>query len=316
MHHPHEHHPDMLKGIACVMFAVLVWAGWVISSRYSVKGVLSTYDIAALRFGVAGIIMLPVLLRKGWRVGPWGVWGGIFLAATMGAGYNVIAVQGMKYAPTAHASLIQTTMLVSVSLLSVVLKHEPVRWLRLLGVSISVAGILVLLAADDVTGGEDVFLGHTLFLIAGFVWSLYALAVRTWKVDPLHVAAAVCVYSGLIYVPIYLLFLPSHIAVADMREVLFQAGYQGFINSVLALLCFNRSIAILGASTSSAFLPLVPVLATLGAIPLLSEVPSLTEWTGILLASSGVFLSTGIAAKLYGKYLHPFVQKALGKRQG
>ncbi len=306
MHHADaDHHPERMKGILSVLFAVFVWAGWVITSRYSMLGQLSAYDIAAMRFGVSGLIMLPVLWRKGFRVGPWGIWGGLFVACMMGVGYNLLAVDGMKYAPASHASLLQTTMLVSVSVLSIFYLGEQAMKLRLIGVAISVAGILVLLMAhgNGSKGSEDIWLGHTFFILGGLMWSLYAIAVRAWKVDPLHVAAAVCVYSGAIFVPIYLLFIPSHIPEADIREVLFQAGYQGIINSVLALLCFNRSIAILGAATSSAFLPLVPVIATLGAIPLLGEVPGIMEWSGILLASLGGFLATGMAARLIVRHL-------------
>lgn len=303
--HSSEHPPhDRLKGIACILFAVLVWAGWVVTSRYSVMGVLTAYDIAALRFGIAGILMLPVLLRKGFRLGPWGIWGGVFVALTMGAGFNVIVVDGMKYAPTAHASLIQTTMLVSVSLLSILLLREQAMKLRLIGVGISVAGIfLLLVSGDGGTGTHSMWIGHALFLFGGFIWSLYAIAIRAWKVDPVHVAAAVSVYSCILFLPVYALCIPSHIAVADIREVLFQAIYQGFINSVLALLCFNRSISILGAATASAFLPLVPVVATLAAIPMLGERPSLTEWSGIALATFGVFLATGIGTRLYARYV-------------
>ncbi len=308
---PAHPHPDRAKGVACVLFAVLVWSGWVITSRYSVTGTLSAYDITALRFAVAGVIMLPILMRKGWRIGRYGIAGGIFLSLTMGAAYNVVAVVGMKYAPTSHAAIIQTTMLASVSVLSVLLLREPTTKARLLGVGLSIVGIVILLSVEDTAKAQLAWLGHALFIRGGVMWSFYAIAVRAWKIDPLHVAAAVCVYSALLYLPIYLLFIPSHIAEADIREVVFQASYQGFINSVLALLCFNRSIGILGAATSSAFLPLVPVIATLAAIPLLGEVPSSIEWLGVAVATVGVFLATGMAARLYVSY-H---QKYLGNRR-
>jgi drug/metabolite transporter (DMT)-like permease len=63
---------------------------------------------------------------------------------------------------------------------------------------------------------------------------------------------------------------------------------------VFALLCYNRAVALLGATTSSAFLPLIPALATLAAMPLLHEYPTSIEWLGIALAGGGVLLSTGI----------------------
>lgn len=305
----HTRHPHHTKGIAYVMFAVLVWAGWMVSSRYSVVGTLSAYDITALRFVVAGAIMLPVLLRKGWRVGPWGVWGGIFLACGMGALYNVVAITGMRYAPTSHASLIQTSMLVSTSMLSLLFLHEFTTRVRLCGVAVSCVGIALLLLSDDTSKAGHAWWGHALFLVSGVMWSCYAVALRKWRVDPLHAAAAVCVYSALLYLPVYIAFLPSHIAQADWREAAFQALYQGFINSVLALLFYNRGVAILGAATSSAFLPLVPIFATLGAIPLLHELPGLQEWSGIGVATFGVFMATGAATRFWLRYFPKPLEK-------
>lgn len=306
--HPPVRHPQHNAGVLYVMFAVLVWAGWMVSSRYSVQHALTPYDITALRFTVAGLIMLPILMRKGWKIGPWGIAGGVFLACGMGAAYNIVAITGMKFAATSHASLIQTSMLVGTSLLSLWLLREKTTRVRLAGVAVSCVGIGILLLSKDASKEGLAWLGHTLFIVGGLMWSCYAIAVKAWKVDPLHAAAAVCVYSALLFLPAYMLFIPSHIAEADWREVAFQAFYQGFINSVLALMCYNRGIAILGAATSSAFLPLVPIFATLGAIPLLGEFPVTQEWTGIGVATLGVFMATGAATRFYFRHR----QKPLG----
>lgn len=304
----HGHHPDRLKGILCVLFSIVVWSGWIIISRHSVTGTLSAFDITALRFGVAGVLLFPVLLRKGLNVGPWGWKSGLFLALAMGAPYNTIAIAGMKFAPASHAAIINTMMLIVTSIASIVILREATTRVRIIGITLSIVGIIIMLYAGHASEGGKEWLGHLLFIIGGSMWACYAIAVRAWKLDALHATASVCVWSCVLYMPIYLLFIPSHISSANMHEALFQAVYQGTLNSILALLCFNRGIAILGAATASAFLPLIPVLATLGAIPLLGEVPGITEWTGIAVASGGVFLSTGIATRLYIRY----VQKPLG----
>lgn len=265
-------------------------------SSYSVRGTLTAYDITALRFGAAGLVMLPILIRKGLRVGPWGRWGGLWLAALMGAPYNTVAILGMKYAPTSHAAgIINTTMLVLTTLAGILLLKERTSRLRLLGIAISIAGIGFLLSAT--AGGADMDLGHLLFLIGGAMWAGYAVSLKRWGADPLHVAALVCSLSGMIYLPIYLMFLPSQLSWDHWHEAAFQAVYQGIINSVFALICFNQGIKLLGASTASAFLPLIPVLATLLAIPVMGEVPTGGEWLGVGLAAAGVMLATGIVER-------------------
>lgn len=289
-----------VRGIACVMFSVLVWCGWMVFSSQGVRGTLTPYDLTALRFGTAGLVMLPVLIKKGFRLGPYGLYG-IVLACCMGAPYNTIAIYGMKFAPVSHLGLINTSMLILTTLGGIFLVKEKTSALRIFGIVISVAGIACLLVANS--AGEaypHLQRGHAAFLIGGTMWAVYALLAKTWKVDALHATAAVCVYSALFYLPIYFLFIPSHIGPENMHTAIFQALYQGIMNSVFALLCYNRAIALIGATTSSAFLPLIPVFATLAAIPILNELPQPLEWLGIALGLVGVLLATGIV----GRWLH------------
>jgi drug/metabolite transporter (DMT)-like permease len=284
-----------VRGALYVLFAVVVWSGWMILSRYSVRGSLTAYDITALRFGVAGVILLPVLWRKGLRIGPYGVLGSLFLALMMGAPYNTIAISGMHFAPASHAAAIINTMMLTVTtLLGIWLLEEKTTFARLCGVVMSIAGIGCMLYASHADG---MWQGSALFMVAGSMWAFYTLSMRAWRADPLHAAAAVCTLSMVLYMPFYLLCVPSHISWDNRYEVGFQALYQGIINSVLALLCYNRGVKLLGAAKSSAFLPLVCIFSTLLAIPLLQEIPGLLEWAGIALASVGVFLSTGIVGK-------------------
>ncbi|MFZ4125715.1 MAG: DMT family transporter [Rickettsiales bacterium] len=294
---------DMLdtraRGICFVMFAVLVWSGWMIVSSYGVRGSLSAYDITALRFGTAGLVMLPLLMKKGWRLGPWGIWSGIWLACLMGATYNTITIYGMKFAPASHAAgLINSSCVALMTLGGVVLLREKSSPLKLSGIVISIIGVLVIvdILHSDITAG-NLALGHMLFLIGGSMWAAYALFMRAWKLDPVHVAAAVCVYSALLYLPIYFLFLPITVGTHNWDAALFQAVYQGIINSVFALMAYNRGVELLGVSASSAFIPMIPVIATLVAIPVLGQMPNMMDVIGIALVAGGVLLSTGIIGK-------------------
>lgn len=298
--------PPRTKGILYVLFSVCVWGGWIVITRYSVRGTLTTFDITALRFGVAGVFLLPVLIKKGLNIGPYGWKGGIALAFLLGAPFNLIAIFGMRYAPASHAAaLINTSMMVTTTLLGIFLLKEQTTRLRITGVVISVLGISCLLFARPFVANGQGLAGHLLFMFAGTMWAGYAVCVRNWKANPLHATAAVCSISFILYLPLYLIFIHSNITHENIGEVLFQAGYQGILNSILALLFFNRGIALLGATTSGAFLPLVPVVATLIAIPLLGEWPNVCEFIGVLLASGGVFLSTGIAGRLLKRPLAP-----------
>jgi len=64
--------------------SALIWGAWPVLSRFGVQKTLSPYDIAALRFMVAGLILLPFVLKKG--TGMLGLPKTLLL--TSGAGYS------------------------------------------------------------------------------------------------------------------------------------------------------------------------------------------------------------------------------------
>ncbi len=61
--------------------------------------------------------------------------------------------------------------------------------------------------------------------------------------------------------------------------------------SVVALVAFNRSLGLIGRRTP-AFTALVPVIATILAIPVLGEVPDPLHVGAILAIGAGVLLTT------------------------
>lgn len=287
------------RGVLFVLAAVIIWSGWIVVSRYGVKGSLSAFDISAIRFFVAGTLFLPVLLKKGVRGVRYGWKGALFLALLMGATYNVVAISGMRFAPVSHAAaIINTTMLVCSSTIGICLLREKTTPLRLLGLGLSLLGIFCIFQTEHAGADAELWKGHLLFIIAGCMWAGYTLTVRAWRVEPLHATAIVSCFSLFYYLPLYALFIPSHIGLQNLNEVLFQCLYQGVINTA-AFLSFNHGIALLGASRASSYMPLMPVSAALISIPALGEVPGTLEWLGIGIACIGVMLASGTVKKLW-----------------
>ena len=287
-----------LKGFCYIIFAVFIWSGWIVASRYSVKGTLSAYDITAIRFTTAGLFLLPVAFKKGLKIGPWGYGSAFLLSLLLGASYMNIAALGMQFTPASHAStLINGTVLVVTSLAGILLMHEPFTRLRLLGIGIILSGIatiIVVASPNDAHLYPSAWQGHILFILAGCMFGTYTLLAKKWHIAPLHATAIVSVISMLYYMPFYLLLGKSHIGTANLYEVAFQAGYQGILTAVIAFMLFNKGVLLIGATKAGAFVPLVPVISTLIAIPVLHEIPSVYEWIGVFMVSCGVLLASGV----------------------
>ena len=281
-------------GAACAIAAVAVWAGWLVVMRLGVTTQLSTADLAALRFAVAGLVLLPIVLRRGFEIGRLG-WLD-FAAIVIGAGAPVPLVIGMglAFAPAAHAgALYQGLVPFAVAGLAAIVLNEPTTPIGKAGLLLIACGAMMIagFGVSSLTWGQSI--GHALFLSSAFMTACYTVAVRRAAIDGLHAAAIAAVVSLLFYLPIYLLLFDGDLFAKPAAALVFQALYQGVLTAAISLALYARAIRLLGASKAAAFVALGPSLTALMGIPALGEWPSSLIWAGIVIITAGVYLASG-----------------------
>src|SRR5260221_10051025 len=113
-------------GAACAIAAVVIWAGWLVMMRVGTTTTLTAFDLTALRCTVAGVVLLPVVLRRGFAFNRLG-WPG-FTAVVVGAGAPVplLVGAGLSLSPVARASVLTygTAPLIVACLARVALKER------------------------------------------------------------------------------------------------------------------------------------------------------------------------------------------------
>ena len=288
---------NYLQGAAWGLFAISIWVGWILLTRYGVTTSLSPYDITALRFTCAGLLLAPVVYRQGWGIRKIGLKLWLVIVSCAGVPYVLIASSGLQFAPAAHAgALIPGTMPLWAALLAMWFLKEKIAGVRKLGLVLIPVGIVIFVGAGLTDFASGNWRGHLLFLAAAMSWASFTVAMRSAGhagFTPLQAAAVVSVVSALVYLPIYALFLPHRIMEAPIGPIVIQTIYQGVFVSIISLFAYARSVSILGASLGASFASLVPVLAMLSAIPLLGEWPRSSDYVGIAAITFGVFLSSG-----------------------
>ncbi|HEY3908768.1 MAG TPA: DMT family transporter [Stellaceae bacterium] len=291
-----------LKGAACGFAAVSIWASWSVITRFAVTTSLDASDVAALRFGVAGLLLAPVVMRRGLAHDRLGWLGLTVLVAGLGAPYALVAAGGLRFAPASdQGALNPGCMPLFVALIAAIGFGERVSATRKSGLFLILAGALIIVGwhASAWSAGRSGTrsLGDALFLFASFLTACGTLAMRQARLDPLHATALVSTGSLVIYLPIYLALHGSRLAHMPLAVLAAQAMFQGVVVTIVSLVLYARAVAILGASGGSAFGALVPALSALFAIPLLGEWPNQTDWAGIVLISAGVYLASGGPAR-------------------
>src|SRR5829696_7698422 len=93
---------EYVRGALYGLAAVSIWSGWIVVARLGLQSSLTPWDVAALRFGLAGLLLLPYFVNKGFALERLG-WIGL-AAIVLGGGAPVLfANAGLMFAPAAHA---------------------------------------------------------------------------------------------------------------------------------------------------------------------------------------------------------------------
>jgi drug/metabolite transporter (DMT)-like permease len=282
-----------LRGAACGLAAVSIWSGWIVVARLGLRTSLTPWDIAALRFGVAGMILLPYLFNKGLALDRLG-WAGLAAIVLGGAAPVFLANSGLLFAPAAHAgALFPGVVPLMVALLAAALLREQFTLAKMLGFAFISGGVLAVVGGSGSEFGSRQTIGHGLFLSAALAWAFYTVAMRKARLDGLHAAALSAVGSMLLYLPIFVLIPATRFAGASWSDVGLQAFVQGVLTAIISLLFYGRAVAILGASSGAAFAALCPAMTALLGIPILGEWPKPIDWMAISLISAGVYIVSG-----------------------
>ncbi|MGB7204307.1 MAG: DMT family transporter [Anderseniella sp.] len=282
-----------LIGWFAALGVVCIWSGWVVISRLGAIQTLTLFDIMALRFFVASVVVAPFVWRfwprqlKWWQIG--------IVCCGQGAPYLLLAFSGFQFAPASHAGIMMNgTLPVFAAIVSWVWLKEQPGPLRLFGMAVILVGC-VLISSDkaSVGVGPDTWIGHLFFMASAFTIAVYMIATKVWQLRPRQAMVCIPIVNLLCFIPFYLTFLPSTIARAPWSEIILQGAYQGLGPSVIAVLLFTTAVQTIGTSATAAMMALVPGVAALLAIPLLGELPGYLAWTGLLIVTAGIILAAG-----------------------
>ena len=288
--------PSYLKGALSGFAAVSIWASWSVFTRLAVTTNLNAWDIVALRFGVARLMLSPNVVRRCLALDRLGWLGLATIVAGNGAPYALVAASGLQFAPAYdQGALNPGCMPLFVALIAVVVLREQLSTARKVGLSLISAGAAIIVAWHGWGGAWSISrtIGDTLFLLASFLTACFTVTIRQAKLEPLQATALVATGSLVLYLPIYLALYGARLAQLTVAEFTVQAFFQGVLVTIVALVLYGRAVTILGASDAAAFGALVPALSALFAIPVLAEWPTASSWIAMALISIGVYLASG-----------------------
>lgn len=293
----------LAQGIAVGLVAASIGALYTVMARWGITKGLHPTDLTAIRFGVAGVLMLPVLALA-WRRDPtqltarWRIW--LLVALLAGTPFGLLMFGALQFAPPSHAAVFPfAAMSVMGLVLGAVVLREPLTTRRLGGIGIVLAGLVMLSGLDAASLTLRAAIGDVMFLAAGTLWAAFGIVLRKYRLDPLLATAVISVSALLTYVPVYLLWTgASGLAQVGPAVLWIEILVQGVVAGAGTLYTYARMVSLLGPSRAAMFPALAPGLAALLAWPVLSHMPLPLEALGLLISMLGlVYAVTGTTSK-------------------
>lgn len=293
----------------------LLWAGNFIIGR-AISGSFPPVALSFWRWVVALLVLLPFVATPLWRE-RWTVIAHWKILAALGvlgvAGYNTFVYLALQTTPSANAAVMNSVIPVIIPLFAWAIARERVTRPQLVGIAVSVAGALWIVARGDpaVLASLSFQSGDLWMLLAVVDWAIYSVLLRYRPArlpGPVFLAATILV--GLVAITPFLLWeLAAGATVPMTLANLGVVAYVGIFASVVAFTFWNRSVATLGANVTGLSVHLIPVISAVLAYVFLGERLYGYHLTGAALIVAGLVVATTL-----GRPRRPVAAEEINRR--
>ena len=281
-----------------LMFTALFWAGNSIVAR-GARGFVPPLALSFWRWSLALLILLPfawphlrrdaATLRSAWKM--------LIVLGGLGIGaFNALLYTGLQTTSAVNGLLLQSLQPGLILLLGALLFAESIRMMQVIGIALSLVGAFMIIAKGDVSALVALHFnrGDLVIGVAVIIWSLYSVLLRTRpKVHPLSFLAATMAVGVTGILPFYLAEIASGRLIESRPESWLAIAYVCLFPSLIAYLCFNRGVELIGSAAASLALNIMPVIGAILAALFLGESIRWFHFAGMASIGAGIVCAAG-----------------------
>lgn len=269
---------NLYIGVSLAVISAIIWSGNFVIAR-GISGKMPPFSLNFLRWASATILLFPfavkkLLAEKQVVLKHWKYF--VAVSVTCILFFNSFVYIAGHHTSTINLALISTTSspIFTIVLAAVFLK-ESILPLRILGLIICIAGILVLLSRGSVDRllGFRFSQGDWWILTGSVFFAIYNLLVKQKPsgISPLIFLFVFFLFGALMLLPLFVWEHHYSNPIIWNSQLIEIVAYLGIGTSLVAYLCWNEAIVRIGASRTSLFGNLIPVFSTLEALLVLDE---------------------------------------------
>ncbi len=278
------------KGYALGIVAALIWCGFILVSRMGGISALTSYDVIAIRYLTCASLLLPLWWFK-WR---FTLFTPKHIAVSLigGLAYALFTFKGFEMAPASHAAVLLPGFIpLLVILLAFWLNHETQGKAKWLGLGVIALGIAMLFVQQLSTQGGGLQMGYLWLVLGAACWALFTVLIKRWNIDPWQATVSLAVITSVLYLPVYVLMLPSKLSVELLPDIALQVVYQGVMATIIQMFLYVKAVQLIGASSMGSVMAIVPVVSGVMALLVFKEPASIELMVGLVLVSLGAWLT-------------------------
>ncbi|MBP0947162.1 DMT family transporter [Pseudomonas alliivorans] len=275
------------------LLTIFIWSVNTVITK-AASEVIFPSEIGFYRWLLAGLLFTPFMLLPVWRnraaIRP--LLGKIAVLGALGmAVYQSLAYFAAGMTTATNMGIIQSLVPVMALGLSIACLGTRLTWGALLGAVISFAGVIVVVAAGNLTGliEQGMNRGDAIVLFAAAAYALYSMLLKKWqlRLPPLHLLYMQILVAIVVLFPLFILSPRTGLNASNIPLVL----YAAIPTSMLAPWLWMISIMRLGPSRTTLFFNLMPIATALIAAVALGEQLALYHLYGGALTLCGVILA-------------------------
>ena len=287
-----------IKAYIMLVCATLFWAGNFMVGKFAFLENIPPMSLVFLRWSLVWLILLPftykeIIRHKDTIITNLPLL--FFLAFTSVGLFNTFTYLSLVHTQVINASLFNTAIPAAIIFLCFLFKIEKTNKFQILGLILSVFGILSIITKLDLNVLLSLnFNKGDLIMIGGVItWGLYSAFLKNKKFTlPLLTLVQVLCTFGLIFIfPQFLYEFSQGLRVSFNTNLYYTLIYLALFPSIGSYYCWAGAVAIIGANRAGIFLSLIPFFSTIMAIIFFNEQFEFFHLIGSILIILGLFLS-------------------------
>ena len=288
-----------IRAYLYLTLCTLFWSGNFIVGKVATLFEIPPLTLNFYRWFLAFLILCPFTL-KGVIMNYEEIKKNLLVLVIMGftsiSVFNSVVYYSLNYTQVLNGVLMISTIPVFIIFFSGLFKTESIRIYQIIGVVISLMGVISIITKLDLSLLLSLKLnkGDLWMLVAMISWTTYSLLLgkKKVKLEPFIFLQTIIIIGLVFLLPMYIAEVFVGKKITLNFPVLMTIGYVVFFAGIGAYTFWNAAIKLIGPSRSGVFLHMMPIFSSLMAVFLLGEQFSFHHIVGTLLIISGILLSS------------------------